>query len=123
MMIYAIAVIPLPHMQVDQAEKLSGNRTKSVAYVDEFTGAGSITKLFYWWNTLTILAPLFRYHHKQTECWLIVKSHMKDIALKKFENAGINITEDGKRHLGAVIGSIEYRENYVTKKADTCYMN
>ena len=48
MVIYAIAVIPLPHMQVDQAEKLSGNRTKSVAYVDEFTGAGSITKLFYW---------------------------------------------------------------------------
>ena len=48
---------------------------------------------------------------------------MKDIALKKFENAGINTTEDGKRHLGAVIGSIEYRENYVTKKADTCYMN
>ena len=57
---------------------------------------------------------------KQTKCWLIVKPHMKDIALKKFENAGINITEDGKRHLGAVIGSIEYRENYVTQKADTC---
>ena len=62
MVIYAIAVIPLPHMQIDQAEKLSGNRTKSVAYVDEFTGAGSITKLFYWGNTLTILDPLFGYH-------------------------------------------------------------
>ena len=44
---------------------------------------------------------------------------MKDIALKTFENTGINITEEGKRHLGAVIGSIEYRENYVTQKVNT----
>ena len=39
--------------------------------------------------------------------------------LKKFENADINITEDGKRHWGAVIGSIEYHENYVTQKVNT----
>ena len=32
-----------------------------------------------------------------------------------FENTGKNIT-DGMRHLGAVIGTIEYRENYVTQK-------
>ena len=45
---------------------------------------------------------------------------MKDIPLKIFENAGINITEDGKYQLGAVIGSIEYCENYVTQKVNTC---
>ena len=39
---------------------------------------------------------------------------MKDIALKTFEYTGINITEDGKRHLGAV----EYRKNYVTQKVN-----
>ena len=44
-----------------------------------------------------------------------MKPHMKDIDLKTFENTGINITEDGMRHLGAVIGTIEYRENYVTQ--------
>ena len=41
---------------------------------------------------------------------------MKGIAFKTFENTGINITEEDNRHLGAVIGSIEYRENYVTQK-------
>ena len=45
---------------------------------------------------------------------------MKDIPLKTFENTGINITEDGKYQLGAVIGSIEYCENYVTQKVNTC---
>ena len=48
-----------------------------------------------------------------------MKPRMKDIALKTFQNTGINITEHGKRHWGAVIGSIEYRENYVTQKVNT----
>ena len=39
--------------------------------------------------------------------------------LKEFENIDINISEDGKRHWGAVIGSIEYHENYVTQKVNT----
>ena len=44
---------------------------------------------------------------------------MKDIALKTFESTSINITEDDKRYLGAVIGSIEYCENYLTQKVNT----
>ena len=43
---------------------------------------------------------------------------MKVIALKTFENAGINIAEGSKRHLGVVITLIEYRENYVTEKVN-----
>ena len=48
-----------------------------------------------------------------------MKPSIKDIALKIFENTGINITKHGKRHLGAVIGSIEYGENYATPKVST----
>ena len=118
MAIYAIGIIPLLLMLVDQAEQLPGKKTKSVAYTDDFTGAGSIKNLLHWWNTLTTLGPLFGYHPVPTKCWLIVKPRMKDIALKTFENTGINITEDGKRHLGAVIGTTEYRENYVTQKVN-----
>ena len=39
-----------------------------------------------------------------------MKLSMKDIALKTFENTGINIAEGGWRRLGGVIGSIEYRQ-------------
>ena len=118
MAIYAIAIIPLLLMLVDQAEQLPGKRTKSVAYADDFTGAGSIKNLLHWWNILTTLGPLFGYHPKPTRCWLVVKPCMKDIVLKTFENTVINITEGGMRHLGTVIGTIEYHENYVTQKVD-----
>ena len=99
-------------MLIDQVEQLAGKRTKLVAYADNFTGANSITNLLHGWKTLTTLGPLFGYYSKPTNCWLIAKPRMKDIALKALENTGINITEDGKRHLGAVI---EYRKNYVTQ--------
>ena len=102
-----------------QADQILGKKTKSVAYTDDFTGAGSITNLLHWWNTLTTLGPLFGYYPIPTKCWLIVKPRMKDIALKTFGNTGINITEDGQRHLGVFIGSIEYCENYVTQKVNT----
>ena len=47
------------------------------------------------------------------------EAHHENFALKTFENTGINITEDSKRHLRAVIGPTEYCENYVTQKANT----
>ena len=40
MAIYAIATIPLLLMLIDQAEQLPRKRNKSVAYTDDFTGAG-----------------------------------------------------------------------------------
>ena len=98
---------------------LPGKRTKSVAYIDDFNGAGMITDLLHWWNTLTTLGSLFGYYPEPTKCWLIVKPRMKNIALKTFENRGINITEHDKLHLGAVISSMEYCENYVTQKVNT----
>ena len=116
---YPIAIIPLLLMLVDQAEQLLGKRTESVTYANDFTDVSSITNLLHWWNTLTTLGPLFGYHPEPSKCWVIVKPSRKDIALKTFGNTGINITEDGKRHLEAVIDPIEYCENYVTQKVNT----
>ena len=120
MAIFAIAIIPPLLMLVDQAEQLPEKKPKSVTYANDFTGAPSIKNPLHWWNTLTTLGPLFGYHPESTKRWVIVKPGMKDIVLKMFfKNTGINITEDGKHHVGAVIGSIEYRENYVTQKVNT----
>ena len=78
--IYASNLIQLSLMVVHQAEQLHRMRTKSVAYEDNFTGAGSIKNMLHWWATLTTLGLQF-----------VVPS-----ALKILENTGINETEDGK---------------------------
>ena len=62
MAIYASNLIQLPLMVVHQAEQLHRMRTKSVAYADDFTGAGSIKNMLHWWDTLTTLGLQFGYH-------------------------------------------------------------
>ena len=54
--------------------------------------AGSITNLLHWWSILGTLSPLFGYYLEPTKCWLIVKPRVKGIALKAFENTGIQLT-------------------------------
>ena len=39
-------------------------------------------------------------------------------AKETFKGTGINITEEGRKHLGAVIGSEEYKEEYLREKVD-----
>ena len=101
-------------MLEDQAEQLTGKKTKSVTYANNWNGAGSLADLLHWWNTLTKLGPL-GYHPETIKCWLIVKPNMKDLVFKTLENISNNITEDRKCHLA----STEYRENYITQKVNT----
>ena len=50
------------------------------------------------------------------KCWQIVKT--QDLARKAEQIFGekVNITTEGKRHLGAVIGSKEYKDQYCRDK-------
>ena len=58
---------------------------------------------------------MYGYFPNPTKSWLIVKENCVDHASALFQNAGINITVDGKRHLGAALGS---RHIVVQKKVD-----
>ena len=40
----------------------------------------------------------------------------KQLADNIFEGSGVQITSEGERHMGAVIGSENFKELYVTKK-------
>ena len=51
-----------------------------------------------------------------SQTWLIVKNESKEKADKVFEETGVKITATGMRHLGAVIGSITYKEEYMNEK-------
>ena len=48
--------------------------------------------------------------------WLIVKEHHLDEANDQFKDSGISITTEGKRHLGAAIGTPQFISFYVERK-------
>ena len=53
-----------------------------------------------------------------SETHLVLKTEHAARAREMFANTGINITTEGKRHLGAVIGSRSYTEEYVVCKVE-----
>ena len=88
------------------------------AFADDLSAVGSLSNIKKWWNALCNLGPKFGFNPEASKCWLIVKPQLVKEAEELFENTKVNITIKGKQHLGATIGSQDYRDEYVINKTD-----
>ena len=100
---------------------IEGNsmNTKTAGYADDIFGGGTIEGLRCMWDSIEKWGPEYGYFQQASKSWLIVKPQSVAKARKIFANTGIQITIEGKKHLGAVIGSAEYREEFVNEKTAT----
>ena len=72
-----------------------------------------------WWENLKAEVPAFGYFPKPSKTHLIVKNRADlERAQELFEGDGVNITLNGERHIGAVIGSDEFRVKYINTKVE-----
>ena len=72
--------------------------------------------LYNWYNHLSQEGKKYGYLVNGSKSWLIVKSEvLADKAKRVFGDEG-NITTEGQRHLGAVIGSQEFKDQYCQEK-------
>ena len=110
MSLYAISLQPLI--------TLLGIRSsaKQCWYADDATGAGALTDIRKWWDELLVAGPALGYYPNAKKCWLVVKSEKLKEANDVFAGTGINITTEGRKHLGAVLGQRSYLEEYVGSK-------
>ena len=108
MAMYALALTPL-------TKKLK-HLCKQVWYADDGTGGDKFVKLKAWWDALVKEGPRYGYFPKAKKTWLITSEEKLEEAKKVFDGSGVQITAEGMRHLGAVIGSKKFRDTYITKK-------
>ena len=104
-------------MLVAEASQVD-NTTKTAAYADHLTAAGTIVRLRNWCETLCKLGPKFGNFPEGSKSWLIVKEKVVQKAQSVFKDINIKITTEGQRHLGAVIGSEIFKQKYVQEKID-----
>ena len=109
MAMYAIGILPL----VDQLNSLPATQ---VWYADDAAAGGKIEHLHEWWVSLKNKGPSYGYHANPAKTWLIVKKEYLPSATELFAHTGVNITVDGKCHLGAALGSRSFVESYVQCK-------
>ena len=108
---YALAVKPL-------IIKLRTNvpQVKQVWFADDATGAGTCESLRKFWDNLLTLGTGYGYYSNGSKTHLVVKPEHIVKARELFADTDVNITTEGKRHLGAAIGTRDFIESYVAGK-------
>ena len=111
MAMYTIAIKPLITTLKERCPSV-----KQAWYADDATAASSCYNMRLWWDELTNLGPLFGYHPNPSKTYLVVKEEHIENATQAFADTGVQITTDGKCHLGAAIGSHTFTCEYVSRK-------
>ena len=88
------------------------NFYKQVWLADDVSYAGDIDGIHCWWGKLRSLGPGYGYYPEPSKTVLIVNPEKLSYAIQMFGNSGVTITCEGKRHLGAVVGTTGYKEKY-----------
>ena len=84
---------------------------------DDATGAGSLTDLKSWWDLISKEGSKYGYIVKPSKSWLILKDPAKEQEAKTvFAECQINVTTAGKRHLGAALGTTDFKDVYINLK-------
>ena len=114
MAMYALAITPLIHQL---SSRCSG--VQQVWFADDATGASTCTNLKSWWNELSTQGPAFGYYPNRSNTYLVINQEHEASARQFFDDTDVHITIEGKRHLGAAIGSRTFMEEYVSHKVHT----
>ena len=78
---------------------------------DDATAVGKLEFLKMWWDTIVAEGLKYGYHvHAGKSCLILKKQDDYQKAVTIFNESVINMELTGKRHLGAVIGSNDFKE-------------
>ena len=116
MALYALSIQPL----ITSLQAMS--HAKQCWFADDASGAGTISEIKQWWDGLNTLGPDIGYFPNAKKCWIIAKPEKEALVREVFKDTVINVTVEGQKHLGAVIGSRDYLQDYVNEKV-TCWVN
>ena len=116
MALYALSIQPL----ITSLQAMSDAR--QCWFADDASGAGTISEIKQWWDGLNTLGPDIGYFPNAKKCWIIAKPEKEALVREAFKDTVINVTVEGQKHLGAVIGSRDYLQDYVNEKV-TSWVN
>ena len=105
---YALAILPRIRHIADNVQQ--------VWYADDATATGSLKNLRTWWDKLVTVGPSYGYFVNAVKTWLITKEETHTRALDEFKDTQIRITQEGKPHLGAALGTSLYITEFVKAK-------
>ena len=110
MPMYALGILPL-------IQKLNTDATQ-VWFADDGIAGGRLDQIRLWWSNLNTIGPEYGYYPNAEKSWLVVKEEHLEAAERLFAGTGVNVTVEGKRYLGAALGTRSFVESYVMQKVE-----
>ena len=113
MPMYTLSTVPLIRSLPDSVTQ--------VWYADNPTALGTVSHLQIWWDAISELErqEIYGYFANPMKTWLVTQNPLvARAAIQAFEGTNINITSDGRPHLGAPLGTHEYADELVAKKVE-----
>ena len=114
---YALGILPMLHSLLDFV-LINNLQTREIAFADDLKVAGKLTDINNFWDKLDTIGPKYEYFPKSTKSYLIVKKKFLKDAKTIFTDTNINITANGRKHLGAVVVSNTYKVHHVEDLVD-----
>ena len=113
MPMYALGTVPL-------IDHLSGIGTQ-IWYTDDaiYCVWTLLSEVRLWWDCLVHAGPDFGYFPNPSKTCVVVKGQFYDDAITTFQGSGVSVTAEGKRHLGAALGSSSFVDSFVEAKVST----
>ena len=111
MPMYTLATVPLIRSLPDSVTQ--------VWYADDATALGTVSHLRAWWDAISEKGKKYGYFANPMKTWLVTRNHsVARAAMQAFESTNINITSDGRPHLGVPLGTQEYTDEFLAKKIE-----
>ena len=111
MAMFALAMVPLINKLAEVCKFFY-----QIWFSDDAAAASTAKCLRQWWDTLSSRGPCFGYYPNPSKTVLVVGEENVEKAKAAFRGTGITISTHGSRHLGAVLGSLHFIEEYVGTK-------
>jgi len=116
MIFYSLGMTPIVRTlhQLIQSLKLE---LRQCWLADDAAAAGTLESLKRWWEHIVHRGESYGYKVNESKTFLILKSQeLLDRAKHIFGDTKIKFTLEGKRHLGACVGSVKFRDEYCSEK-------
>ena len=68
-----------------------------------------------------MLGLSFGYYPNPSKTWLIIKEEHLDLAIDTFKNTDIEVTKEGRCHLGSPLSSKEFMKAVEEKVKERCF--
>ena len=101
---YALGILPMLHCLLDFV-LTNDLQTREVVLADDLTVAGKLVDIKNFWDKLATIGLKYGYFPKPIKSYLIVKKNFLKDVKTIITDTNINITTDGRKHLGAIAGS------------------